>query len=135
MIYNIKGFRKTEDSWEPISEDGTTVEQHYKNECRRLGIYDRGDLHRIKVGPEKSKVDIATGESVSVALTYIRRRLDEVETSDGGTEMQLVDEVETLETTAFEVEIEDPDGNVAMETFDPIDGEASFSLTPDKTGT
>jgi hypothetical protein len=127
MLYNIKGFRLEGGSWSVLSEDGATVAQHYKDECRRLGIYDRADLDRVEVSSAKDSVDVSAGESVSIDLAYIRRRNPD----DGG----IVDETSTDETRMFEVEIEDPDGMVDRLDFDPTDGAASFSMTPDKAGT
>lgn len=128
MLYNINGFTNDGDSWSVVAEDGTTVAQHYKDEVSRLGIYDRSDLHHVEVAPGKDQTDVSAGESVSVALRYITRDLD----SETGT---LSDGVETTETRTFEVELEDPDGQVSSLSFDPTDGEASFSFTPDKVGT
>jgi len=126
-LYNIRGFRIEDGLVRPLAVEGLTIEQHYKDECRRLDVRDRADLDRVNVGPTKSSVDVDAGESVSIALRYLRRSVDE----NGS----LVENVATEVSTTFEVAIEDPNGETSTASFSPTSGEASFSLTPDVVGT
>lgn len=126
MLYNIQGFQITKEDVSAVPEGGTTVAQHYKNEVRRLGIRDRIELDHIAVAPRKGSTDVSASESVTVDLAYITRGLND----DGS----INDSTNTDEARDFEIEIEDPSGNTTTQTFQPTNGEAAFTFTPDTTG-
>lgn len=127
MLYDIQGFKYDTTKWVPVPEDNESVDPHYVDECDRLDITDRADLDHVAVRSQSSTANVSVGETVEVHLEYVTRRVDE--------HHGLVDETNTDARRDFEVEIEDPDGNVSTVTKAPVNGEATLSLQPDQTGT